>query len=190
VRNTIMRRMVEERGLRAQLHTGSLITGQLYVALSYFPKAAKVKFAAGADIPEIPVVTSTLPELEEKLGSIIDKLNRLPLDAIGDDLRKSLATLDQTLNDASTLLNRIDTDVVPALKTTLDDARSALGSAERMLTSTEATLVGPSAPGQQELRNAMQELGRAARSLRVLADYLERHPEALIRGKVQEASPK
>ena len=190
LRTAIVRRMVEERGLRAQLHTGSLLTGQLYVALSYFPKAAKVKLAATADIPELPVVISTLPELEEKLGSIIDKINRLPLDAIGEDLRKSLATLEQTLKDGSTLLNRIDTDVVPALKTTLDDARSALGSAERMLTSTEATLVGPSAPGQQELRNAMQELGRAARSLRVLADYLERHPEALIRGKVPEASPK
>ena len=133
---------------------------------------------------------STLPELEEKLGSIIDKLDRIPLDAIGDELRKNLATLDQTLKDGSTLLNRIDADVVPALKTTLDDARSALGSAERMLTSTEATLVGPSAPGQQELRNAMQELGRAARSLRVLADYLELHPEALIRGKTQGAPPK
>ena len=55
-----------------------------------------------------------------------------------------------------------------------------------MLTSTETNLVGPGAPGQVELRNAMQELARAARSLRVLADYLERHPESLIRGKTAE----
>jgi paraquat-inducible protein B len=190
VRNAIMRRMIEERGLRAQLQTGSLITGQLYVALSYFPKAAKAKFVASAEVPELPVVMSALPEIEAKLGSLIDKLDRLPLDAISDDLRKTLASLEQALKDGSALFNRLDTDVVPALKTTLDDARSALGSAERMLTSTEATLVGPSAPGQLELRNAMQEVGRAARSLRVLADYLERHPEALIRGKVPEASPK
>ena len=59
-----------------------------------------------------------------------------------------------------------------------------------MLTSTEATLVGPSAPGQLELRNAMSELARAARSLRVLADYLERHPDALIRGKTAEPAPR
>ena len=58
-----------------------------------------------------------------------------------------------------------------------------------MLTSTEANLVGPGAPGQVELRNAMQELARAARSLRVLADYLERHPESLIRGKTAEPAP-
>ncbi|MEO8753133.1 MAG: MlaD family protein [Casimicrobiaceae bacterium] len=189
-RLALVRRMVEDRNLRAQLRTGSLITGQLFVSLGYFPKLPKVKFNGDAELPEIPVTVSTLPELEEKLGSIIDKLDRLPLDAIGADLRKNLATLEQTLKDGSALLNHIDTDIVPALKTTLDDAKSALGSAERMLTSTEATLVGPSAPGQQELRNAMQELGRAARSLRVLADYLELHPEALIRGKTQGAPPR
>jgi hypothetical protein len=63
--------------------------------------------------------------------------------------------------------------VTPSLKAALDDARGALGAAEKMLTSTETNLVGPGAPGQVELRNAMQELARAARSLRVLADYLE-----------------
>ena len=80
--------------------------------------------------------------------------------------------------------------VVPALKSALEDASGALGSAERMLTSTEANLVGPGAPGQVELRNAMQELARAARSLRTLADYLEQHPEALIRGKTAQPMPK
>ena len=73
---------------------------------------------------------------------------------------------------------------------TLDDAKTAFGAAERMLTSTENNLVGAGAPGQVELRNAMQELGRAARSLRLLADFLERHPEALIRGKTPEPPPK
>jgi len=189
-RLAIVRRMVEERGLRGQLKTGSLLTGQLYVAFTYFPKAPRVKLASSGGLYEVPVVMSTFPEIEAKLSGIIDKLERLPLDAIGENLKASLATMDQTLKDGSTLLNHLDAEVVPALRTTLDDARSALGSAQRMLTSTEATLVGPSAPGQQELRNAMQELGRAARSLRVLADYLERHPDALIRGKTQEASPK
>ena len=105
---------------------------------------------------------------------------------VAEDMKKALASLDATLRDARGVINRFDADVVPALKSTLDDARGALGSAERMLTSTEANLVGPGAPGQVELRNAMQEIARAARSLRVLADYLERHPEALIRGKTAE----
>jgi len=189
LRQAVMRRMVEQRGLRAQLVTGSLVTGQRLVALSYFPKAPKARIDWNAPNPELPTVTSTLPEIEARLGSIIEKLDRVPFNDIGDDLKKNLVALEQTLKDASAMLTHVDADIVPALKTTLDDARLALGAADRMFNSTEANLVGPGAPGQAELRNAMNELARAARSLRVLADYLERHPEALIRGKTAEPTP-
>lgn len=189
-RHALVRRMVEQRGLRAQLMTGSLLTGQRFVSLGYFPKATKARLDWNAQVPELPTVISTLPEIEAKISSIIGKLERVPLDAIGNDLKKTLGTLDQTLKDAGTVLNNFDAQVVPALKSTLDDARGALGSAERMLTSTETNIVGASAPGQLELRSAMSELARAARSLRVLADYLERHPEALIRGKTAEPPPR
>ncbi|MFO1322598.1 MAG: MlaD family protein [Burkholderiales bacterium] len=190
VRHRFMRIMIEQRGLRAQLETGSLLTGQRVVSLGFFPNAPKAAIDWSAPVPELPTVASTLPEIESKLASVIAKLERVPLDAIGEDLKKALVTLDATLSDARNVLNHFDADVTPALKSTLEDARGALGSAERMLTSTEATLVGPSAPGQLELRNAMAELARAARSLRVLADYLERHPESLIRGKTAEPAPK
>ena len=189
-RHAIMLRMVEQRGLRAQLTTGSLLTGQLYVALGYFPGAPKATFDASAAPPVLPSVTSALPDLEAKLSSIVAKLDRVPLDAIGDGLKQNLATLEQTLKDASRVLDNFDAQVMPALKSTLDDAKSALASAERMLTSTENNLTGAGAPGQVELRNAMQEVARAARSLRVLADFLEQHPEALIKGKTREAPPK
>ena len=189
-RHAFVRLMIEKRGLRAQLATGNLLTGQRLIALAFFPKAPKAKIDWTVPEPEFPTIVSVLPEIEAKLGGIIDKLERVPLDAIGQDLKDSLVSLKQTLADASTMLNHFDTEVVPALKTTLDDARSALGSAERMLTSTEANLVGASAPGQLELRSAMSELARAARSLRVLADYLERHPDSLIKGKTVEPVPK
>ena len=83
-------------------------------------------------------------------------------------------------------MNRIDADVTPGLKTTLDDLQGTIGVVDRVLKNTDATLVGKDAPAQQELRDALQEITRAARSLRVLADYLERHPESLIRGKTDE----
>ena len=190
IRRTLMQRMVDNRGLRAQLATGSLVTGQQYVALGYFPRSPKARIDWTATLPELPTVPSMLPEFEAKLGRIIDKLERVPLDAIGDDLRKALAGFAEALASARSMIDGVNADVVPALKDTLVDARSALGSAEKMINSTQANLVGAGAPGQVELRNAMQELARAARSLRVLADYLERHPEALIRGKPAEASPK
>ena len=189
-RRDFMQKLVEQRGLRAQLATGSLLTGQRFVSLAYFPKASKARLDWTQAPAELPTTISTLPEIEEKLGRIIDKLDKVPLDGIADDLRKALASLDETLREARSTIQRFDTDVTPSLKSALDEARGALGAAEKVLTSTETNLVGPGAPAQADLRNAMQELGRAARSLRVLADYLERHPEAIIRGKTAEPAPK
>ncbi len=189
-RRDFMQKLVEQRGLRAQLATGSLLTGQRFVSLAYFPKASKARLDWTQAPAELPTTISTLPEIEEKLGRIIDKLDKVPLDGIADDLRKALASLDETLREARSTIQRFDTDVTPSLKSALDEARGALGAAEKVLTSTETNLVGPGAPAQADLRNAMQELGRAARSLRVLADYLERHPEAIIRGKTAEPMPK
>lgn len=189
-RHALVQRLVEQRGLRAQLATGSFVTGQRFVALAYYPKAARARVDWTQATPQIPTVVSTLPEIEDKLSRIIDKIERMPLDAIGEDLRKALVGLDATLQDARAMVNRIDSGVVPSLKQTLDDTSRAMASAERMLNSAESNLVGPGAPAQAELRNALQEVSRAARSLRVLADYLERHPESLIRGKTAEPAPK
>ena len=69
---------------------------------------------------------------------------------------------------------------------TLDELRRAIATADTVLKNTDATLLGKDAPGQQELRDALSEIARAARSVRVLADYLDRHPEALIWGKTGE----
>ncbi|MFO1302346.1 MAG: MlaD family protein [Burkholderiales bacterium] len=190
LRHELMQKLVEQRGLRAQLATGSLVTGQRFVSLGYYPKAPKVRMTWDQTPAELPTVLSTLPEIEEKLSRIIDKIERMPLDAIGEEMKTALASLDETLRGARTTLSNFDRDVTPALKSALEDARNALGAAEKMLNSTETNLVGPGAPGQVELRNAMQEIARAARSLRVLTDYLERHPDSLLRGKTAEPPPK
>jgi len=72
---------------------------------------------------------------------------------------------------------------LPAVQTTLEEARHAIASVDRLATNADTTLVGPNAPAQQELRDALQEVTAAARALRVLADSIERHPESLIRGR-------
>jgi paraquat-inducible protein B len=185
-RHAFVRLMVEQRGLRAQLRSGNLLTGQLYIAMDFFPDAPKVKIDWSRDPTELPVVPSTVTDLEAKVNGIIAKLDKLPLEAIGDDLKKALVSLDQTLKDASKAINRLDADVTPGLKTTMEEISRAITSADAVFKNTDATLVGKDAPAQQELRDALQEIARAARSLRVLTDYLERHPEALIRGKSEE----
>ena len=76
------------------------------------------------------------------------------------------------------------------LNTTLEELRrplatadAVLKNADAVLSNTDATLLGKNAPVQQDLRDALQEVALAARSLRVLMDYLERHPDSLLRGK-------
>lgn len=185
-RHAFIRTLVEQRGLRAQLRSGNLLTGQLFIALDFFPDVPKVKIDWNRDPVEMPVTPSTVTDLEAKVSGIVAKLEKLPLEAISNDLRKALASLDQTVKDAGKTINSLDVQVTPALKTTLDEVRSALGTADKVLKNSDATLLGKDAPVQQDLRDALQEITRAARAVRVLVDYLERHPEALIRGKSEE----
>jgi paraquat-inducible protein B len=182
----LVRRIIEDRGLRAQLSSGNLLTGQMFVALDYFPKAPKVKIDWTADPLEIPTMPGGFAGIEAKLNGILTKIDKMPIEAIGVEVKNALASLDTTLKHTSKVMSDVDAETLPALKTTLQDANRMLASVDRLMKSTEATLVGPNAPASQELRDALQEMARAARSLRVLTDYLERHPEALIRGKPEE----
>jgi paraquat-inducible protein B len=179
-------RLVEERGLRAQLRSGSLLTGQLYVALDFFPDAAREKVDWDREMPEVPTVPSTLPDLEAKLAGILAKIEALPLKAIGADLKKAIETFAKTLKDVDKAVNRIDTGLIPELQSAVADLRRAIDSANRLIESTDATLLGEDAPGQLQLRDALEEIAGAARSVRVLSDYLERQPESLIRGKTEK----
>jgi len=185
-RRAFMQRMVD-RGYRAQLRSGNLVMGQLYVAFDRFPHAAKAKKIDWRKMPhELPVIPSSLEDLETRVSNIIAKIDKMPLDTIGEDLKKTLETLNQTLKDADKMLNHIDDEMVPEIKTAVQELRKTLAAAERTLKSADNTLVGKDSPTQQELRVALQEVARAARSISELVDYLQRNPNALIRGKAQE----
>jgi len=159
-------------GMRAQLRPASLVTHQLYLALDFFPvKGAKVNWAASP--PQLPTQKATLVELETAIGSLAAKLEKVPLDDLAGDLR-------QTLQSAQRLIDHIDAEVASEVGPTLAQARKTLASADRLLTS--------DSPLQTDTRQAMREVARAAQAFRVLADYLERHPEALLVGKKDEAT--
>jgi len=182
-RDLLLKRLIEDRGLRGQLRSANLITGQLYVAFDYFPNAPKVKINLNPENPELPVVPGPVVDLEAKIASILDKVDKLPLTAIGNDLKKDLESLDQTLQNAKQLLSDVDVQLVPQLKSDLEGLHRTLAAVERAMNSADTTLLGADAPAQQELRATLQEFTRAAQSVRVLTDYLERHPESALRGK-------
>ena len=160
-------------GLRAQLRTANLLTGQLYIVLENFPKADPVEFHL-TDPVVIPTVPGNLEQLQQQITNIVGKIDKIPFDQIGRDLRTTLAS-------TSALLKSLDKNVAPDLRNTLQAARKSLDSINELLARDGSLPVNA--------ENAMNELSRAARSLRSLADYLQVHPEALIRGRGEDPIP-
>ena len=169
-----LEKMVED-GLRAQLRTGSLLTGQMYVAFEFFHQAVPAKIDWTKNPPEFPTEPGTLKELQATLMKIGNTLEKMPLEQIGGDLRAALQSLNRTLVSAEQAVKRVDKEITPTAKTVLDDSRRMLNTVERTLAS--------DAPLQQDLRRSLRDLSRAAQSLRELTEFLERQPESLIRGK-------
>lgn len=141
------------RGLRAQLKTGNLLTGSLFVDLEFFPDAEQeeIRYVEGTRV--LPTVPTSLQEISRNVTAILNKVKAVPFDKIGADMTRTIASLDKTLVQAEGTLKTI----------------------ENMFANDSAI--------SQELQTSLRELADAARSLRILSDYLERHPEALLRGK-------
>ncbi len=174
----LLRRLVE-RGLRAQLRTGNLLTGQLYVALDFIAKDGGNGVELVGGTPTIPTVPGTLNELQQQVAEIVARISKLPLEEIGQDLRGTLAGVQQTLAEVRRSIGTL----TPEAQRAMDEVRTTLGSVQSSLAQIDRNLVDPSAPVQRNVEQTMAELQRAAQSMRVLMDYLQRHPDALLRGK-------
>ncbi len=158
-REALRKKMIDNlvaHGVRAQLKTGNLLTGSVFVAFDFFPAAPPAQVNWNQQPVQLPTFPGELQAAEAKVTHILDKLDQLPLNEIGDHLQKSLDALNLTLQSA---------------RTTLDNA---------------SRYIQPESVQSQELDSTLKEISGAASSVRVLADYLERHPDALLRGKAGE----
>jgi paraquat-inducible protein B len=192
--------LIVKRGFRAQLRTANLLTGQLYVALDFFPTREKASINWERTPPELPTIPGSLQELQATLASIANKLDKVPFDRIaaqlmttlesgnrlfaqprrghGPRLARTLEEARKTLQNASAMIDQLGTKTLP-------EAQGALAQVKRTLASIDQA-VSPEAPLRKDLQDSLREVGRAAQSLRVLADYLERHPESLLRGRRED----
>jgi paraquat-inducible protein B len=140
-------------GLRAQLKSGNLLTGQLIVALDIFKDAKPTQIVWSGPIPELPTIPTSLEEITGSLTKLADRLGKLPVDQIGADLRAVLQEVNGTLKQA-----------------------------ERTLASANA-LIGPGSSVNSELPRALLEISDAARALGLAADQIQTQPDSLIFGK-------
>ncbi len=170
------------RGLRAQLRNGSLLTGQLFVALDFFPEEPKAAVLKRAGRVEIPTVAGSLQELQARVLGLVRKFERLPLEGTLTDARKALQVLASTLATTENAVKRVDSELTPQATRALADLSRTLAGVEKSLDG----VLAENAPMQHDVRETLREISRAAESLRNLADYLERNPGAILRGRSEE----
>ena len=123
--------------------------------------------------------------LEELVGDLRADLQSLNKILTSPEIPKALASLDQTLAAARGLVTQVEAQSGPllsSLRDTAERASDAIAATDKILNSAEEIL-GPDSATRYNLVTMMEELSQAARSIRVLADYLEQHPDALVRGK-------
>jgi paraquat-inducible protein B len=212
-----------KQGLRAQLQTQSLVTGQLFVELNFRP-GTPINLLGGDHplYPEIPSIPSSREQLENTIEDVVAMVRKMPIHQTvqslansiqlvekllaSPEIKSSLVTFNATLKDVQQLIRHVDQKIDPIageLEGSVRQSRLLLESINKMsgptLLSAQETLQATKdamnqarstlltidqATGQNaSLDLALKDLSTAARSLRVLADYLERHPDALLYGK-------
>jgi len=175
--NAIIDRLIAQ-GMRAQLRSANLLTGQLYIALDFFPEAQRAAVDWSHQPPVVPSVAGGLTEIQATIGRVARRIDRIPIEQISADLSRSLQSLDAALKSTKKLADQVDTQVAPQATRAFAEAEQALKAANAIL--------AEDAPLQSDLHDALGRVAQAARSLSVLADYLERHPESLILGKAKD----
>ena len=190
-----------KRGLKARLKTGSLLTGQLFIEMDLLPKIPIKRVGGDSPYLEIPTIPSTLDEITKTTTEILADIKNLPLEDLinnmiltvkninhlveSPEVMDTLVSFNKSLDQVQGFIGNLDDQVEPvasALRQTAKNADSALQHGTMTLKEIEG-FVAENSPLRVDLTNSLEELSAAARSMRILADYLERHPEALVYGK-------
>jgi paraquat-inducible protein B len=167
--------LLVNRGLRVQPRLGSLLTGQLYLAMDFMPTPSRVVFDDKRRPLELPTVESATGELQARVASIAEKLDQVPLKNIGTHLDDDLSSLHQ-------LLAHVDQDLLPSTTRTVTEARDTLAALRELL--------AHDSPLQHKVDQTLNDTDATMQELRALADLLQRHPEALLRGRPAEPKRK
>ncbi|WP_424139729.1 intermembrane transport protein PqiB [Roseomonas chloroacetimidivorans] len=194
------------KGLRAQLQSASLLTGQMLVAFDFLPEAEPAEVRMEGDDIVLPSQGGGASDIMGALSGVAGKLERFPIEEIGRNLNNALASVNGlvggpelrsavhalagTLEQVQGLVRRTDAGLapllrrLPAIANNLDQAigraNTAIGSIERGY--------GRDSDVNRQMERLLSQANDTARSIRLLADYLDRHPEALLRGRTDRAT--
>jgi paraquat-inducible protein B len=163
------------KGLRAQLKSGNLLTGQLFVDLGSFPDAppAELKVEHGYTI--FPTIPAPFEQIVQRVDNILKKVEQVPFDKIGKELQSAVESLTKTLDEIKTMSGNVNKKTIPKVNAALDSLQVTMDGIDSTL--------GPDSALNYNARQVTEELSLAIRSIRSLLEYLERDPQALILGK-------
>jgi paraquat-inducible protein B len=149
----------------------------------------------------IPSVPNQFDSALNSINAILDRISKLPLDKLvgqadstlqsfqtlagSPEIKDSLHSLSGALTSAQALLDQANLNLSPALAK-VSPFITAAEQAVKRINGTVGSLdqgYGNNSGFKRDLTRLMGEVEDATRSIRVLSDYLEQHPEALIRGK-------
>jgi paraquat-inducible protein B len=195
------------RGLRVKVESASLLTGQKQLAMDIYPDSPPAVLTKQGDTYIIPVLPGGAEDIATAAGALMGKLDAIPFQQIGDnlsktlaglnglvngpDLQQSIASLHTTLAGADTLVRRLNTST-ETLPQRLPEIIAELDGASKRLNALVASVqsgYGGNSDFSHDANRLLAQLTDTARSFRVLADLLTRHPEALIRGRTDQGSP-
>lgn len=162
-------------GFRAELTTNSLLTGQKTVNFDFFEFEAPAQIRMGEIYPALPTASSGFGQIADRVSRIVEKIDQVPIEAIGTNLEEALAGFSEMLDEVKQLAGSANEDLLPGLSTSLEKLEEMLSSAE--------ALIAPESPVAQDFESLVSDLSEAARSIRMLTERLEEYPEELLRGK-------
>ncbi|MFT0170693.1 MlaD family protein [Paraburkholderia mimosarum] len=196
----MMKRLIAQ-GLRARLSQDPPLVGARKVNLDFVPLAASATLTSDNGLPVIPsVAPADFDTMASRANDVIMKVDALPIKETGDQVRSiaahvnalssspqirdSLSHIDRSVAQIDQTLGQVTPQIGPLVA----QLRETANAADRTVAAANRTL-GADATSQNDLPAALRELTDTARSVRALADYLDRHPEALLRGKAPETNP-
>lgn len=167
--------LVEQQGLRAQLQSANLLTGQLMINLVFVPDAPQAKVTTYNGLRVVPTIPGSFARLQEGLTRVVHNLEQVRFDQIGEELKKTLEESKATLKEIGGLSQTINHEAVPRLLTTLVELQKTLLEVQKGL--------GKDSPLSYTTTKTMEELSQTMRALRELINTLDNQPQSIIFGK-------
>ena len=198
-------RLLVRQGLRARLASANLLTGQQQISLEIVSGAAPAEIELRDGVIIFPTAPGQFAGILDAVNQVLQKVEGMPFQQIGENLNNtiagvdalvrnpalaaSLASLQQTLAAAQQTVERIDAAATPALRALpglVNNLNTTVTNASRLITSANRGY-GDDSQFNRDLDRLLEQMTAAARSLRSLADTLNRNPESLIRGRSGQA---